>query len=381
MSRFCFSMLLCVAATAARAQTEAEPSDASASVGFGTPTAAPEPAPTSAAATLPPLKPSSASGLPDAPKQLPAPRMVSASAMPLVTHPANGMSPPAWSAVVEAAHTEKVTSCCSFEACRPQLFDNLSFFVGLDGYKEPADLGFNANFGYRLAVNWGMPLLESAGLGLQVGAAFNDAQSALPLLPLINGTGEHWQSFTTVGLFQRLPSGWNWGFAWDNRFDDYYDRYDTMQLRGQIGAPLGGNDEVGTWGAVRLDDARVALTGVAFTLRPLNQIDFYWRHVWNNEAATRLWVGLTEDHARSLVGSIGTVQHPVCFGGDFQVPLSDSLALFGEAQFVTPNDSGTVCATLGVVWYPGAARRAARSQFAPLLPVANTASMPLDLRR
>lgn len=265
---------------------------------------------------------------------------------------------------------------------RLPLLENLSVFAGLDGSKEPADAGINANFGYRLGVNWGLPVLESVGIGLQAGSALNYARTAVRVLRFVDGTSEHTQSFTTIGLFQRTELGLNWGLAYDYRFDDYYDRLDTSQWRGQIGLNLGPDNEVGVWGTLRVRDDRSRLGGVPFTLRPLNQINFFWRHIWTNDAATRFWVGFTENHGRFnlLVPGEPPVRHPICFGADLIVPLTDSLALFGEAQFITPNDSGAVCATLGVAWYPGAARRAARNRFAPYLPVANNGSMPLDLR-
>ncbi len=76
------------------------------------------------------------------------------------------------------------------------------------------------------------------------------------------------------------------------------------------------------------------------------------------------------------------VRYPVVFGAELYVPLTDNIAIFGEANFITPNDTGTVDATLGIAFYPGAgARRAPRSRFAPLLPLGNNASFAVDLRQ
>ena len=74
------------------------------------------------------------------------------------------------------------------------------------------------------------------------------------------------------------------------------------------------------------------------------------------------------------------VNHPLVFGADFYVPLNDWVFLFGEANFITPNDSGTVTATLGVAITWGGARNVARNRFAPLLPVANNPSFAVNLR-
>jgi hypothetical protein len=261
--------------------------------------------------------------------------------------------------------------------------DNLSLFFGLGDSKEPADLGVNGNFGYRLAVNWGLPLLQEAGLGIQVGSALNYSQNTLRLLRFIDGTVEHWQNFTTVGVFQRAPnSGLRWGVVYDFRFDDYYDRTYTGQWRAQLGMETNPNNEFGVWATIRDHGDSAVIGPFAFSVQPISQWNFYWRHIWANEIVTRLWIGLASEHSRFnvIIPSPSQINHPFTFGGDFYVPLSDNLALFGEAHFITPNDTGTVTATLGVVLYPGSARGTARSRFAPLLPVANNATFALDVR-
>jgi hypothetical protein len=40
-------------------------------------------------------------------------------------------------------------------ASHSSIFENLSVFAGLDGSKQPQDLGINANMGLRLSANWG----------------------------------------------------------------------------------------------------------------------------------------------------------------------------------------------------------------------------------
>jgi hypothetical protein len=261
--------------------------------------------------------------------------------------------------------------------------DNLSLFFGLGDSKEPADLGVNGNFGYRLAVNWGLPLLPEAGLGIQVGSALNYSQNTLRLLRFIDGTVEHWQNFTTVGVFQRAPnSGLRWGVVYDFRFDDYYDIISTGQVRAQLGLEVNPDNEFGTWATFRTHGDRPAVGPLTFTVEPINQWNFYWRHVWLNDIVTRFWIGFADHHSRFnlLVPGQPQVDRPFTFGGDFYVPLTERLALFGEVHFITPNDSGTVAATLGLAWYPGTARGTARSRFAPLLPLANNTTFALDAR-
>jgi hypothetical protein len=261
-------------------------------------------------------------------------------------------------------------------------FENMSLFFGVDGSKEPADLGVNANFGYRFAFSWGLPVFEETGIGVQVGTAVNYSQNALRILPFIDGTVDRWQSFTTVGLFQRMTNGLRWGLVYDFRFDDYYDRYGAGQWRAQLGFEANANNEFGFWATIRDHGDGAAIGPLSFSVEPISQWNFYWRHVWTNEIVTRLWIGLASEHSRFdiLLPGQPQVNHPFTFGGDFYVPLSDYLALFGEAHFITPNDTGTITATLGIALYPGSARGTARNRFAPLLPVANNTTFALDVR-
>ena len=70
------------------------------------------------------------------------------------------------------------------------------------------------------------------------------------------------------------------------------------------------------------------------------------------------------------------------FGADVHIPLDDHLAIFGEANFVAPSDSGSVDSYLGLVYYPdGGARRGRVSRYSAILPVASNPTMTVDLRR
>ena len=268
------------------------------------------------------------------------------------------------------------------------LWDNLSFFGGLDGSKEPEDLGVNAHFGFRAAVNAGFPLLEQEGLGVQAGTALNYSQNAVRVLKYVDRVTDDLQSFTTIGLFQRSPVGVNWGLVFDFRIDDYYQNMSFGQWRGQVGYDLGADNEVGLKAAVRAYGQSVTMPA-SFDLRPITQGDLFWKHIWENEIVTSFWVGLAEGHGRfdlaaHLLGAPADppVHHPLVFGAEVFIPLTDQIAIFGEANFITPNDTGTVDATLGIAFYPGAgARRAPRSRFAPLLPLGNNSSFAVDLRQ
>jgi hypothetical protein len=264
------------------------------------------------------------------------------------------------------------------------LLENLSLFGGLDGAKGPEDLGINANFGFRGAVQWGVPLIEELNLGLQIGTAVNYSRTAVRVLRTVDGTRERTQSFSTIGLFQRTDEGLVWGVAWDYLAADYWTGMDLSQVRGQVGYQLTDNDEVGVWGTMRDRGDHAEIEDFRLRLRAINQVAVYWRHVWENGSVTRAWAGVAEEHGRFVLTDPGqpSVNHPFLFGADLHIPLNDSLAIYGEANFITPNDTGTVTATLGLAWYPGrGAARAARSRYAPVLPLANNTSFAVDLRQ
>lgn len=275
----------------------------------------------------------------------------------------------------------------SVESLGPQpvgWLDNFSVFGGLDGSKGPEDLGINANFGGRLAVNWGFPILEAYGLGGQVGTAINYARTAVTVLETIDGTRERMQSFTTVGFFQRTSRGLVWAFAYDFLFADYYSRMNMGQWRGQCGWAMNDKNEMGLWGTLDNWGETATVGGVGFHMRPITQGNLYWKHTWRSEAVTSFWAGLAEKHHRFVFVNPGAapINHPFVFGANLYVPLNDYLSLFGEANFITPNDTGTVTATLGFAFYPGGrAWTAARNRFAPPLPVANNPTFAVDLER
>jgi hypothetical protein len=263
------------------------------------------------------------------------------------------------------------------------LLENLSGFLGLDGSKGPEDLGINANFGFRGALNWGYPVWEQVGLGVQLGTAINYSETAVRVLRSIDGVRDRFQSFTTLGLFQRTDFGLSWGFVHDWLSEHYYAGIDVGQWRAQIGYALCCHDELGVWGAWRDRGDSATVDGESFNLRPISQANFFWKHIWENDAVTRMWVGVADSHGRFVLVAPGNtpVHHPFVFGADLYVPLTEHLAIFGEANFITPNDTGTVTATLGFAFFPGGAHHAVRSRFAPLLPLANNPTFALDLRQ
>lgn len=262
-------------------------------------------------------------------------------------------------------------------------WENLSFFAGLEASREPQDLGINANFGGNLSANLGFPLLPDIGLGGQVGTGVNLEHAGVKVLRVIEGTRDREQWFTTAGLFQR-SSPWHWGAAFDLEVSSYYNQFTTGQVRGEAGVQATDRDDVGLWGTASVFGDSGRLLEVDLHVEPISQLSLYWRHEWESQAMTRIWLGLAESHGTDII--ILPDRHlsgvVVTFGLEVFVPLNDYFVLFGQGNFITPSDTGTLDAYLGLAFYPGGgARRASSNRFAPVQAVANNPTMALDLQR
>lgn len=259
-----------------------------------------------------------------------------------------------------------------------------SLFAGLDGSKQPQDLGINANMGARLATDVGLPLWRSGGIGLHVGGAANFSDAAVHVLDQIEGTSRRSQYFATVGLFQRTDAGLRWAAAYDYQFEDYYDTFALGQVRGQAGWGVTRQDEVGVWFAksVQGDDGIMGDTPVR--LEPISQVNAYLQHTWPSRAWTSVWAGMAEGHDNVVWVLPPDTRNDrvLVYGAELHMPLSDRFAINGAANFLTPTSTGTVDAHLGLTWYPGRhVLDADAYRFAPVLTSANNATFPVDLAR
>jgi hypothetical protein len=257
---------------------------------------------------------------------------------------------------------------------------NLELFAGLDGSKQPQDLGINANMGVRFAANIGLPLVERAGLGIQIGGALNLSDSAVHVLDQIEGTSSRTQTFVTMGVFQQV-SRLSWSAGYDFLHEQYYDSFTLGQLRGQAAYQVGQSDEVGAWIAkgVRGQDGRMGSTPVR--LDPISQANGFLTHTWPTGARTTVWAGAASHHS-DIVWVLPANQRDgvvAVYGAKLELPLSDRVSVTGSGNFLTPAATGTVDAYLGVTIRPG--RKSQRSRFAPPQMVANNPEFAVDLKR
>ena len=260
----------------------------------------------------------------------------------------------------------------------------LEVFGGYEGFKQPQDFGVNAHNGGRMHLNWAAPLWAEANLGVQAGTALTLTDHAVRVTDQIDGASSTRQWYTTLGLFQRLDSGWSWGAAYDVLAQDDYSATVLTQVRGRVGKFVTASDEVGVFGNGPLGGDNATWADIPVRLEPIALGAAFWRHTWKRGPETTLWLGLSEGAGRDNValGDPGPVGERLLYGADVHVPLNDCVALFGEANFITPANAGTVDAYLGFAWYPGrSADRFRRRRYAPLIPVASNPTMVINGRR
>jgi hypothetical protein len=290
--------------------------------------------------------------------------------------------PDSWTAVPDEPAAN--TSSLNWSPNSGNLLDGLSAFVGLDGSKQPQDLGVNALMGGRIAMNLGIPVIQEWGLGVQVGTAYNFSDNAVQVLHRLNVSDRRDQLYNTLGVFQRSDWGLNWSIAHDYLWESYYDNFHLGQWRARVGYQVTDTDEFGAWGTKADFGDSGSVLGVPIHLRPIQQVNAFWRHTWSSAAWTTLWIGGAKEHGRFVLvlPDVPAVRNAFVYGADLQMPLNDWIAIYGEANFITPASSGTVDAYLGFVFYPGGgARNALQKRFAPLLPTASNTSFAVDLPR
>ncbi len=263
------------------------------------------------------------------------------------------------------------------------LLEELTFFLGVDGSKQPQDFGVNALIGGQASVNWGIPLIDHLGIGAQIGTGITAASNAVQVYELLGETTGRTQSYTTVGLFQRFDNGFSWGFGHDFLYQKYYDDFSLSQWRVSGSHYVTGCDQVGITTMLNSKSATGTFgASTSVTLSPITQAHIYWRHYWETGAQTSLWFGMAEGHGEdnAVTGPAPPKDEQFLFGADILAPLSAHLAIYGETNIMMPADTGTVDAFLGIQWSPGRySVDARRGRFSPLLPLASPVSFAVDL--
>lgn len=289
--------------------------------------------------------------------------------------------PVAAQSVVATETAAAPTSGAAAQNVSTSRIERLDTFLGLDGSKQPQDLGINANIGPRAAINMSLQAIRRAGIGVTVGQAVNVADAAVSVLERIDGTSGRTQSFTSVGIYQ-LTGRLIWRFGYDLLHQSYFDRVWLGQWRGSAGWMLGSRDELAAWFTMpsRSSDARLGDTTVR--LQSMAQAAGVLRHRWPSGARTGLWAGVSRGHHDVvLVFPENDPARPAfVYGADLLMPLNDRWSVVGATNLVTPAASGTVDAFMGVTVNFGRMPRAdLRTPGAA--DIANNTTFPVDLSR
>jgi hypothetical protein len=295
-------------------------------------------------------------------------------------------------AIVDAAaqglQSEPVQASATPQSFRPvasgSLWENFSVFAGLDGSKQPQDLGINANMGARFSANLGLAISDRLNLGAQVGAGVNLSDAAVHVLDQIEGTSNRTQTFLTVGLFQAVGRKTTWGFAYDALMQQYYDDFTLGQVRGFAGYDVTETNEVGVWFTKSVNSDQGLMGNTPVSLEPISQTNGYLAHVWPTGARTRLWLGMARGHHNIVwvLPDNSRDSNVMVYGADLELPLSERFAVSGSANFLTPTATGTVDAFLGITYFPGRnAEHHKRGNFVPRQSVANNPEFPINMHR
>lgn len=261
--------------------------------------------------------------------------------------------------------------------------DTLMLFGGLEGSKQPQDFGVNANFGSRWAFNWGFPLLQEYGIGAQIGTSINQTDNAVQVFERLSQSTNRTQNFSTIGVFQRI-NNWRWAIGYDFLYESYYDQFFLGQWRGRGGYAVTEKDEFGVWFAISQHSDSGNFSTIPVTLTPLTQGSAYWQHQFSAGTRTTAWAGVSEGHAQAnlALGDLKKTGPQFVFGAEIDVPLNQFFAIYGQANFISPADTGTVDSYLGIAYYPGGhAFPTTRSPFEPLLALANSTMFATNLKR
>ena len=233
--------------------------------------------------------------------------------------------------------------------------ENLQLISGKQAFKGPVDQGLNGDFGYHFAFSWGMPLLDSLGIGYQLSGNLMVSDFEGRSGPL---GSRRTQFFFTTGAFHRAvcQRGLQGGVVADYLHDDFYVRMDLWQIRAQL-SYVYCQHEVGVWGAFHTGSSTQPATifpnqpDETFRFEGTDQYTAFYRYQFCNGTFCRTWAGLS-NHGDGI------------FGGDATARLSQRWGLIASYNYLLPRSQAGVSnnvteswnLTISFVWYPGYTR-------------------------
>jgi hypothetical protein len=265
---------------------------------------------------------------------------------------------------------------------------------GFDAFNGISENRLQSNFGPVLGFNTAAPLfgLAEYGFGWQTGLTYGvyDLDGRVDALPGVNTAESQQQIFVTTGFYRKAGADQrlNFGLVYDWMFNTEWGALGVSptlgQWRGQVEYILSNSNGVGVYGCLR---DLGAVSDLFVTTRPISQVNLFWHHKFDAGADSWLWVGVPERDRLSGAGSLGDW----IVGANVQVPLSEKIALYGNAQYMHPSQAAGPQAALdstwnvgaGIMWYLGGHARSESLNgkcWTSYLPMANNSNFLVDQR-
>ena len=279
--------------------------------------------------------------------------------------------------------------------CEDRLPIGMTFFSGVESWRNASDYFFAGNSGIVVGGNLGVPLprLADYGIGAQLGTSFGAFDLNGPTTLEGSPSEVQQQMFVTVGLFRRATDDApiNLGFVYDWMINDGYGVFSTSpsmgQCRGQIGYNLNAHNEVGVWGALngQRSEKFIAYNGATATYRAINQFNLFWHHNFESGADGWLWLGVPE---KEFIGGEGRLGE-FTIGATMNVPVTQRVALYASGEYMKPAVSASLAGAaenaytigFGLAFFPRGSsrnRNVAGDRWMPYLPLANNGNFLID---
>ena len=216
-------------------------------------------------------------------------------------------------------------------------------------------------------MSYSAPLLPDFGVGFQIGTRATFSGNGVQVFELLGEPKDRFQSFTTVGVFQRFDNGISMGAAYDFLTQESFDNFTLGPWRIKATADISPIDELG----ITLNLSGRPDTGffnsTLVELEPIEQLRVHLKRRWQSGVMTSFWIGVADAHSEENVlgGTLPRKTNQILFGSEIHAPLNQWIALYGETNVVLPADTGAIDAYLGLEFSPqGAIRsRSKRNRF------------------
>ncbi|HEY5311219.1 MAG TPA: DUF6666 family protein, partial [Pirellulales bacterium] len=246
-----------------------------------------------------------------------------------------------------------------------------------DGNTKPHG-NSGATQGFNLAAP--LPWLACYGIGAQFGMSYGTFGSQYD---------SQQQIFLTTGIFRRadFDKPISFGLVYDQMINGNFGAYQQSpalsQLRLQVAYAIMARNEIGFWGALRLNQAdRAGPAGSVVEYRGISQGQLFWHHKFGpGKTDAWVWTGLPSDYRMNGDNDFETN----IYGWRSETPLSDRVMLFSNFQGLRPTGGVSHHAIydfmVGLSFYPARNARSttvAGRTWMPYIPVANNGSFLVD---